>query len=234
MCLIGLVACLSVSSIHFLNLKVMGKLLQGILGGVSGKVGNVVGSSWKGIPIIKAKPLSVANPRSAGQVAQRSKLTNAVWFSAFILSTVIKPLWDRFAQQKSGYNAFISANIDLFDAKVPSPVSDLVISNGKMAPTALTSAVASATSNTIEIDWDNDSGSGLKLATDIPFVVAVNETQENVVGMELPVTRADGASSGDVMIDMESGDVVHAYLAFRRADGTVVSDTAYSVVTVLP
>ena len=48
----------------------MGILKQGILGGFSGKVANVVGTSWKGIAVIKAMPLSVANPKTAGQVAQ--------------------------------------------------------------------------------------------------------------------------------------------------------------------
>jgi hypothetical protein len=34
---------------YCLNFKIMGKINQGILGGFSGKVGNVVGGSWKGI-----------------------------------------------------------------------------------------------------------------------------------------------------------------------------------------
>jgi hypothetical protein len=42
----------------------MGKISQGILGGISGKVGNVIGGSWKGIDYIRVKPSSVANPRT--------------------------------------------------------------------------------------------------------------------------------------------------------------------------
>ena len=33
----------------------MGKISQGILGGVSGTVGNVVGGSWKGISYLRVK-----------------------------------------------------------------------------------------------------------------------------------------------------------------------------------
>ena len=51
----------------------MGKIGKGILGGVSGKVANVVGASWKGIDYLRAKPQSVANPRSVLQVNQRTK-----------------------------------------------------------------------------------------------------------------------------------------------------------------
>lgn len=51
----------------------MGVISQGILGGVSGKVGNVVGASWKGIDYLRIKPSNVANPRTEGQVSQRTK-----------------------------------------------------------------------------------------------------------------------------------------------------------------
>ena len=52
----------------------MGKINQGILGGVSGQVGNVIGGTWKGIDYLRIKPSSVANPRTEG------KLTNAQSF----------------------------------------------------------------------------------------------------------------------------------------------------------
>ena len=58
----------------------MGKISQGILGGVSGKVGNVIGGSWKGIDYLRIKPSSVANPRTEGQVTQRYKFTAALEF----------------------------------------------------------------------------------------------------------------------------------------------------------
>ena len=41
----------------------MGKINQGILGGVSGQVGNVIGGTWKGIDYLRIKPSSVANPK---------------------------------------------------------------------------------------------------------------------------------------------------------------------------
>ena len=47
---------------------------QGVLGPFSGKVGTVVGSSWRGIAYIRSLATKVGNPRTAGQVAARSKL----------------------------------------------------------------------------------------------------------------------------------------------------------------
>lgn len=205
----------------------MGKIKQGLLGGVSGKVGPTVGSSWKGIPVLKALPLSVANPRTAGQVAQRTKMTNVVAFAQLILATVIKPLWDRFAQQASGYNEFVSANIGLFAASLPSPVSDLVISRGKMASTPVDSASSGAAEDPYTINWTDDSGSGLKLATDVAFAVVVNSTKGSVIGGSSAAVRSDGTMSLEKPGDWLPVDDIHVYLAFRREDGTVVSDNSY-------
>lgn len=204
----------------------MGKIYQGILGGVSGKVANVIGSSWKGIPVLKGRPLSVANPRTAGQVAQRSKMSNAVAFAGNILSPVIKPLWDRFAVKQSGYNAFIQSNIALFGSAMPSPEEDLIISKGKMTLTPIDSIDASSASDTVTINWVDDSGEGYKLATDQAFVVLVDKTDEKVYAASMSAVRSD--ASIDVVLPENLGapKILMAYLAFRRADGTIVSDSS--------
>ena len=51
----------------------MGTIKQGILGGFSGKVGTVIGSSWKGISYMRGQAQHVKNPRSSGQMDQRTK-----------------------------------------------------------------------------------------------------------------------------------------------------------------
>jgi hypothetical protein len=207
----------------------MGVIKQGILGGFSGKVAGVVGSSWKGIAVIKALPLSVANPKTAAQIAQRGRFSNVVSFGVLILATVLKPLWDRFAQQMSGFNDFIKTNIDLFDAETPDPVADLVISKGKMAATTITNSSFNDTPNEVEVTWANDSGEGLKLATDLATLVVVNATSGEVKGFATANVRSDTAASGLLMELITPGDVIHTYLAFKRADGTVVSNTAYKI-----
>ncbi len=58
----------------------MGTISQGILGGVSGKVGNVVGGNWKGIDYLRIMPASVANPQTEAQMDQRSKFVTVLNF----------------------------------------------------------------------------------------------------------------------------------------------------------
>jgi len=205
----------------------MGIIKRGILGGFSGKVANVVGSSWKGISVMKSLPLSVANPDSAKQRTQRTMFSRTIAFALAILSVVIKPLWDRFAQGQSGFNSFISNNIKLFDDGVlPSPLANLKISVGRMAATAI-SAISAASGSTLKVDWVDDSGEGFKLETDEPFLVVINETTGAVVGLQpLAATRDDATVT--VSVPGATGtDTYSVYLAFKRDDGTIVSNTGY-------
>lgn len=58
----------------------MVKIGGGILGGVSGKVANVVGAKQKGNDYIRAMPQNVANPKTLAQVNQRTKFTLVLRF----------------------------------------------------------------------------------------------------------------------------------------------------------
>lgn len=205
----------------------MSVIKRGILGGFSGKIANVVGSSWKGISVMKSLPLSVANPRTAKQVTQRTKFSRVVAFALAILSTVIKPLWDRFAQGQSGFNAFVSENLALFAAgALPAPLANLKISVGRMDETAI-SAITKASASTLKVDWIDDTGEGFKLEDDIPLLVVINETTGSVKGYNVIAAAREDATITVTVEGATSTSAYSCYLAFRRADGTVVSNTAY-------
>jgi len=211
----------------------MGVLKQGILGGFSGKVANIIGTSWKGIAVIKAMPLSVANPKTAGQVAQRALFKNCSLFGVVILAVIIKPLWDRFSIRMSGFNSFVKDNIALFSSETPYPVADFVISKGKMAATAMLTGTFVPTEDHIDITWAADEGTGYKLATDIPYVVVFNSTTNEIDvsdGITESVTRASHAFAVPIAIAGVDAEESQVYLAFKRADGTVVSNTAHLAV----
>lgn len=210
----------------------MAVIKQGILGGFQNSIGSVVGSSWKGINVMKSKPVSVSNPRTAGQIAQRTKMQNAVFFAQAILSTVIKPLWDRFSSKMSGYNDFISTNISLFADSVPTTPADLVISKGKMALTSIATAETANNEIIVDITWLNDAGQGLKLATDVAYVVVINGTTGDISKSFTAAVRSDLTCTATMNAVVHTGDDLYCYLAFRRADGTVVSDNSYTTITV--
>lgn len=206
----------------------MGVIKQGILGGFSGKVANVVGSSWKGIAYMKSLPLSVANPRTAAQVAQRTRMTNCVFFAKIILASIIKPLRDRFAVQQSGYNTFVSDNVALFDAVDPSPAADLNIASGKMAATPIATISGVAAQKQVDFTWADDSGTGFKLADDKAYLVAVNEGNSEVGFDGAAADRDDTGGSVTFAADLTAADTINGYLVFLRVDGTIVSDTSFN------
>ena len=205
----------------------MAKISQGILGPYSGKCGNVVGSSWKGIGIQKGYQPIVSNPRTAAQIGNRSLMSNVVAFAQAILATVIKPCWDRFASRMSGYNAFVSANKSLFADELPNPPSSLRTSIGKMAATPIKLITASVGGNTMKIDWDNDAGQGFKLASDLCYIVVWDEVSAVVSGFAPGAVRNAGTVTVTLPSAIPPDNAYNVYLSFLRADGSVVSNNSY-------
>lgn len=209
----------------------MGVIRQGILGGFSGKVANVVGSSWKGIAVLKSLPLSVANPRTPAQVEQRDALKGIVRVARLLLGALIGPYWNPFAQRMSGYNAFVSTNIKTFVGDVFTDFSNFFSQRGPLLGIILSSWTASATGNSIEIDWTNNSGQADALANDGLVVVWYNATQDYWRVDTDGAVRSDGTSTfGDST--MQIGDTIHLYAGMARANLSKVSDSVYQIITV--
>lgn len=204
----------------------MGIIKQGILGAFSNKVGSVVGTTWKGIAIMKSRPASVANPRTSAQTENRDRFKACTTFASTINAATIKPLWDRFAVKQSGYNAFVSANVSNFNVLGIVNPSLLVMSKGKIAQTPIT-VTANKGSNTITFDWTIDSGEGFKNGSDKVFMLVYNNTRKLwIQSGETSFTRGDGSSDMELPETWLTGDQVYGYLSFMRADGTMVSVSA--------
>lgn len=206
----------------------MGTIKSGILGGFSGKVGGVVGTSWKGIAVMKAIPQSVANPRTNLQIAQRTKMQNIVAFAGVINASIIKPLKDRFSQQMSGYNAFVQDNIALFENAVPSQPFMLKLATGKMIATEISLLTFNAIQNSLTVRWSSAVVDAYQQATDAAYVVVQNSGTGVISFSAAEAVR----SAGEVTLPINgfngAPDALYCWLAFRRSDGTIVSDTSYS------
>ena len=73
----------------------MGTIKQGILGGFSGKVGTVIGSSWKGISYMKGRAQSTKNPKTAAQNMQRTYFKQLAALTAQLSDEQIHALFPR-------------------------------------------------------------------------------------------------------------------------------------------
>lgn len=206
----------------------MGVIKQGILGGFSGKVANIIGGSWKGIAYMRSRPLSVANPNTAGQQAQRGAFTQIVIVAKILLAAILKPLNDRFAQHMSGYNRFVQMSIDAFSTGGLSTPADMLISEGSLTAVPSTTSTGADASNRITIEWTDNSGTGTAVATDEAYGVAYNEDTDEWSFTTTPAQRDSEQARCDAASNGSTGETVHGWLAFRRSDGTLASNTVYS------
>lgn len=215
----------------------MATIKQGILGAFSGKVAGVVGSSWKGIPVMKSLPPSVANPRTSKQIEQRGRMAACTAFSQSVLADVIKPLNDRFASRMSGFNAFTSRNISAFAGGELSKPADLKISpmgNKAQLIDALAAGAGLDKKNaSVSLSWSSDAGIGKALAFDVPYSVVYNRTTKKSFGFVFSGDRNDESWVISLPDDeFAPADVVDVWLAFLREDGTVVFETSYDTTTI--
>jgi len=214
----------------------MGTIKQGILGGFSGKVGTVIGSSWKGIAYMRSIAQSVKNVRSAKQVAHRAKFSMLIdllkQFSDFIAIS-----FKEYAKKMSEFNAAtqINYNNGVIGGTYPSltvDASKLVVARGSL--TGVPSATAEISGGMAKISWTDNSGEGDASATDKALLVFYNITKGQVVAFaNTGKTRTNGSYSTSV-VDAWAGDSVACYLAFQKADGSVVSDSVYAGTVTLP
>lgn len=208
----------------------MGKINRGILGGFTGKVGNVVGSSWKGIETMRALPISVLNPRTTAQVGNRTRFGSISSLAASMLTTIVKPLNDRFASRMSGYNMFTSQNRTAFDVDGNFSPNNLVLSTGKLGATPIT---ASGVDNTTDftIFWDNTPVGSYQMPTDKLYVAIVDENG-TLVGTSAAVgLRSAGILNVTCGSPVSENTVYYAYASFLRADGTVVGNSSMVAVS---
>lgn len=210
----------------------MGVLKQGILGGVKGKVGSVVGSSWKGIATLRALPLSVANPRTAAQVGNRERFSSVVALATVLLSAIIKPLNDRFASGMSGYNLFVQRCKGAFLDNGTFVPAQLIVSRGKLGATSILPVTSVADDADVNIAFGNALINGYQSLTDMVFAFVVDSSGSVLGYYSGGATRIEGSVSVDLHRALIVGEKIYSYLSFLRADGTMCADSTYYETTV--
>lgn len=196
----------------------MGVLKRGILGGFSGKVANIVGGSWKGIAYMRSLPLSVANPRTAGQIAQRGAFTEVGKAAIALLGDIVQPFWNQYASGMSGYNRFVSDNIATFDATGLITPADFKSTMGTVTGVPSVSATANGGAGTCTATWTDNTGSGNAQGGDGAIMVVYNETKEQWYALSGTVIRST-ASMVLTNSQIEAADSLQVWLSFENADG---------------
>lgn len=206
----------------------MARIRAGILGQVSGKVGGVVGGTWKDKNYVREYVVP-ANPNSAGQQTQRGLFGSCVNFAKQLVGPIFNVYTDPFQPKMSGFNYFIKRNITLFTA---SPTfSSVKISEGKLFPAAVTSVSADAVTDTVTVNYSTSLGSN-GAADDGIYTAVYNETTGRWGFAASETTRTLGTQ--DVTLTMTASDVVHAYVVAAKYVSSklnMISDSSYGTDT---
>lgn len=210
-----------------------------IIGRAKQKLGGTVFTTWKGINVLKGKPLTVANPKTDKQLMRRSALEQIVAIGRKIASAINLGFKEQ-AFQKSAFNAFTGYNLrNSFDYSAP-PVAELepnqvLVSQGTISPTIADSVTGDASDARITFEYPTAATLPGQSSTDQARGVLYNATTGEWFAApnfalrsanQLLVTTPDGF--------LTAGDTVYSYLFFYNTTTRKSSDSVINQITVNP
>lgn len=214
----------------------MARVSNTLIGPSSGRVGNAVFSTWKGINVLKEKPASVANPDTDPQQMRRSALRQMV--SAFRqMPGAIRAGFKKLAVGKSEWNAFASYNLRFgFNYTTPPTatlvLADVLISKGTISSTGMVTNVSDVSSGTILATFlatVTDPGQSL---TDRAIIAAYNSTLNDWTGGVTTAARSTGTANIPIPGSWVATNSVRVYLGFYNPTSGESSDSVNAANTV--
>jgi hypothetical protein len=192
----------------------MGKFNQGIHGSFRGKVGKVVGSSWKGVEVVKALPKrkkTAATEQQAKQRAKFAKIGRLMRSMSKLLSTSYRD----YAENMTGLNSAMQYNIkNALTGEYPDygiNYSKVLVSRGDLENEA--DAKATGGEGQVTFTWTDttDQDSSGK-PDDNAILVIYCEAQNKCIFRLRTATRKDGTAT--VNVPRFKGETVHTWLGF--------------------
>jgi hypothetical protein len=206
----------------------MGKISQGILGGLSGKVGNIIGGSWKGIDYIRIKPSSVANPRTEGQVNQRNKFTVTLEFLQAV-KPFINQGYKSLAVKKTAFNAAMSYILNNAVTGIAPDFfieySEALVSRGSLSG-VLNGTFDLSVPGEVTFGWGDNSAEGNANTTDKVMLLVYNPSMKDSISVVGGSLRTDTSQTVTIP-NTYAGETVELFMAFMNADGIVSSNSTY-------
>ena len=172
----------------------MGKINQGILGGFSGKVGTVVGSTWKSISYMRALAVNVHDAKSEKQLCQRGKFRTVVNFT----KTITPFLRVGFQEHEEGRSAVNAATSYLMLHAVEGCADETVLNFDKVrvsqgSLTTAADATVQVAAGKATFSWTDNSDTGDAQATDTAMALAYNKDSVPTALPSFPCPRAGTA-----------------------------------------
>lgn len=202
----------------------MARLDKGLLGGYTGKLGTTVGSSWKGINVVRTYQPNVANPNSQGQQDQRNAFKQISQVASLLLGPIVKPFWDSKATKMSGYNAFIQANLlgAVKNGKIDP--EKFILSQGRIGFSKV--YVSKIYSNEIEFTWRNVIPAFGASTDTLSYVAYTAEMEIIDFGVNVALRENQGV---DIFLPTDFQRIEYFVFTWRSADGKYLSESQIEI-----
>ncbi|NJB83753.1 DUF6266 family protein [Wenyingzhuangia aestuarii] len=208
---------------------------KGILGGFSGKVGNVVGSRWRGKNVMRSLPQRGTYTPTEKQEEQREKFKIVIAF----LSPIMELLNMYFGSpQGDRSRSNLATSYHLKNAVISSPTgmvmdyAKVLISKGDLRGLDSGTLAAGAT-QTLVFGWQDNSGQGKAAATDALMVV-VYAPDLNLFYSNVSVATRDATTATVTLPEYMAGFEVQVWASFSKPNTNYAAISTYmGAITVL-
>ena len=177
---------------------------------------------------MRVKPASVANPKTEGQLDQRTKFSTVLQFLQ-PLGGFIKVGFHAYAIKMTEFNSAMSYNVKhAVTGEYPDYAIDFenaLISRGGLTG-ALNPEANSPALGQVQFNWADNSNDGNANPTDKVMVLVYNPEKNEAVYVTDSPERSTGTYTLTVP-DNYADDTVHAFIAFINEDDNVVSNSKY-------
>jgi hypothetical protein len=213
------------------------KVQNPLIGRSSGKFANSIFQTWNGLNTVRAKPLTVANPKTPGQVAQRAIIAflavlgqalAPLTFIGYRIPVVGQSRRSRFA--KANYPA-LSYNAGTQEVDIS--YADLRISDGSMTSQAGLGVSIAGNNKDLTVSFATSPADSTQAGTDKVYIFAINENDPSNAGQLLGTrTRSQGTAQLSLDVAATSGDDISVYVFFASVTSNNVSDSERLTLTV--
>lgn len=203
----------------------MARTKEGIFGGFSGKIGNVIGCKGKTGYYVRSRPQHVSNPQTERQQAHRGKFAVAMQF-ARTLTPFLRISYREFAGSGQPFHAAVSSILKNAVADTAEGLGidfeKALVSRGSL--TVVSQASVVQTEDHVSFAWTDNSNEGNAAVTDATLLLVFNKTRREAVYSDGVACRSDEKAVLDIPKDWGDDELV-AYLGFRSADGETVANS---------
>jgi len=213
----------------------MGIITKGILGGFSGTVGTVIGSTWKGISYMKSQPAKKSGAASPKQLEQYAKFKTSIRFVSSMNGLVMLSFRNYAVKMTGANNAFAYTIKNAVTGVYPNYTIDYsmaLVSRGDL-PNATNPAANSTTGNIVTYNWTDNTGMG-KAKADDKAILAVYCPDLNLT-LYTTGSAARSAAIDTLDCTLFTGKLAQTYIGFISEDGKDIASSIYTGdVTVSP